>query len=66
MTSLDKEANEIIEFLDKHNDFPYPKPASNAYVFIDSFGRLSILLEKGGWLGADLAHVQGDIAPYAG
>lgn len=40
----------------------------NARVTVDPFGRLSIMLKDGGWLGVkpeDFAHIEADLAPYA-
>lgn len=39
----------------------------NATILIDSFGRLAIYPEDGGWLGIeDLSKVHGDLGPFAG
>ena len=41
-------------------------PAANAWVCIDSAGRLEIWPVEGGWLGVHVSQVDGDIAPFHG
>jgi hypothetical protein len=36
----------------------------NAYVYIDSFGRLAVYLKSEEWLGAELEDICGDLAPF--
>lgn len=66
---MDSDAVEIIDNLPRNNHYDWPESAANAWVAIDSYGRLSILFVGGGWLGVekkDFGVIHGDVAPFAG
>ena len=67
---MNEERDDILEALPRRSviwsDVAEP---GNAHVYIDTMGRLNIMLKNGGWLGIEpknFQHVLADIAPFAG
>lgn len=68
---MNPELKEILEVLPRETlEYGCCKGEPNAWVFVDNFGRLSILLKDGGWLGVEPEdfehHLVADMAPFAG
>jgi hypothetical protein len=63
---IDEERDEIIAALPRKATGFCPT-TTNAFVYIDTTGRLCILPKDGGWLGIEqknFQHLLGDIAPF--
>lgn len=63
---MDTELSEVLSLIPKANPgngFDRQGKA-NAFVYIDWEGNLSILPVTGGWLGAKLEDLQGNVAPF--
>ena len=64
----DVELETILDELPATKGIERPPGAPNAWVYVDGFGRLAILLKEGGWLGLEpkrFEHLQADIAPFS-
>lgn len=64
---VDKEAENILEYLPRMTPNRYPKSEPNAWIFIDASGKLCILPRDGGYLtidDEDLNVLDANLAPW--